>query len=671
MHLEVGDAGGARRQLHLGSELRGVGPVAAADRVEMQRQAGRRDRIPDRVPPGIPQRRHVVPAGDLEAARHPAPGDALDLADGRLRVVVRDAGEAGIAIGMGGAEIGEPFVVDAQHLAGRLVVLEPDRGTQDAVEHLGLHAVALLVLEPQFGIGRAADALLAVVIEPGRRHPVRAMDLAGDVLPAARAHAVHQPERGTVLGDPLFAARPVGHVRHAVFVRRAGILDEEVGRQPDQIDMAVGRDDVVFHFFHPPCEPAASMTRAKLCATEISTKCGKSRWCNREANTPLSDVTVLDFGQIFQGPYASFLMAKAGAFVIKIEPPRGEPGRRRAEPGKSATLPFAMLNQNKHAITLNLKHERGRALLERMVERADVLLENFSPGTMDDLGVGWSRLHAINPRLIYATGTGFGISGPDRDNLAMDMTIQAASGIMSVTGFPDGPPVKAGPTLVDFMGGIHLYAGIVTALYDRDRSGVGRLVEVAMQEAVYPTLAASYDYYYRTGEIPPRTGNRQSGLNSAPYNVFPTADGHVAIHIVTEAHLQNLLKAMGREELADDPRFATNAARVANMDETDALVAAWTRTLPKMEVFARTKAYRIPCAPVRNAPEVMNDPHMHERGMLERVDHPEFGEIVVPSTPLRLHGTDRVETRPSPTIGQHNAEIYGGWLGLSAARLRS
>jgi CoA:oxalate CoA-transferase len=387
------------------------------------------------------------------------------------------------------------------------------------------------------------------------------------------------------------------------------------------------------------------------------------------ANMPLSDVTVIDFGQIFQGPYASLLLAKAGAFVIKIEPLHGEPGRRRAEPGKSATLPFAMLNQNKHAITLNLKHERGRALLGEMVKRADVLLENFSPGTMDDLGVGWSRLREINPRLIYASGTGFGISGPDRDNLAMDMTIQAASGIMSVTGFPDGPPVKAGPTLVDFMGGIHLYAGILTALYDRDRSGTGRLVEVAMQEAVYPTLAASFDYYYRTGEIPPRTGNRQSGLNSAPYNVFPTADGHVAIHIVTEAHWQNLLKAMGREDLKDDPRFATNAGRVANLDETDALVEAWTRTLGKMELFARTKAYRIPCAPVRNTSEVMNDPHMHERGMLERIDHPELGEIVVPATPLRLHGTDKVEAQPSPTIGQHNSEIYGGWLGLSPTEI--
>src|SRR5690349_15750765 len=182
--------------------------------------------------------------------------------------------------------------------------------------------------------------------------------------------------------------------------------------------------------------------------------------------------------------------------------------------------------------------------------------------------------------LVYATGTGFGISGPDRNNLAMDLTIQAASGIMSVTGAPDGPPMKAGPTLVDYMGGIHLYGAILTALYDRDRSGEGRLVEVAMQEAVYPSLAASFEYYHRTGTPPPRTGNRQAGLSTAPYNVYPAADGHVAIHNVTERHWHNLTQAMGRADLATDPRFATNADRIAHMDETDAVVAAWTRTLP-------------------------------------------------------------------------------------------
>src|SRR5882672_10778494 len=218
-----------------------------------------------------------------------------------------------------------------------------------------------------------------------------------------------------------------------------------------------------------------------------------SRASETTASLPLSGITVIDFGQIFQGPYATLLLAKGGADVIKIEPVHGEPLRRRALPGKHATLPFAMLNQNKRAVTLNLKHLRGRELLFDMVKRADVLLENFSPGTMDDLGVGWSVLHPINPRLIYATGTGFGISGPDRDTLAMDLTIQAASGIMSVTGAPDGPPMKAGPTLVDFMGGIHLYGAIMTALYDRVKSGQGRLVEVAMQETVYSSLAASFE----------------------------------------------------------------------------------------------------------------------------------------------------------------------------------
>ena len=172
-------------------------------------------------------------------------------------------------------------------------------------------------------------------------------------------------------------------------------------------------------------------------------------------------------------------------------------------------------------------------------------------------------------------------------------------------------------------------------------------------------------------ELPPRTGNRQSALASAPYNAFPTADGWVAIHVVTEAHWKNLAKAMGREELADDPRFATNAARVANLEATDEAVAAWTRTLGKMEVFAATRRYRIPCAPVRTVPEVMNDPHMHGRGMLERIDHPELGNIVVPTSPLRLHGAERVRTVPSPTIGQHNAEVYGGWLGLSAGEIET
>ncbi|WP_428485875.1 CaiB/BaiF CoA transferase family protein [Rhodopila sp.] len=387
--------------------------------------------------------------------------------------------------------------------------------------------------------------------------------------------------------------------------------------------------------------------------------------------TPLAGIIVLDFGQIYQGPYATMLMAKAGADVIKIEPPGGEPLRRRViATGGDTTLPIAMLNANKRAVTLNLKSASGKNLLKQMVARADVLLENFAPGTLDGLGVGYDVLQQVNPKLVYATGTGFGISGPDRDNLAMDFTIQAASGIMSVTGDPDGPPMKAGPTLVDFMGGIHLYAAVVSALLQRVTTGQGQLVEVAMQETVYSTLASSYDYHLRTGKVPPRAGNRQAGLASAPYNAFQTRDGWVAIHVVTEAHWQNLLRAMGRDDLLDDPRFSTNPARTENMAATEALVTAWTLGLGKMEVAAVAKRYKIPAAPVRNAIEVMNDPHMHERGMLQRIDHPSLGPIIVPNSPLRLHGADRVDPLPSASLGQHNLDVYGDWLGLGADGVR-
>jgi CoA:oxalate CoA-transferase len=385
------------------------------------------------------------------------------------------------------------------------------------------------------------------------------------------------------------------------------------------------------------------------------------------ANRPLSGITVLDFGQIFQGPYATMMMARAGAEVVKIEPPRGEPLRRRAVKGQSTTLPVAMLNSCKRAITLDLKQERGKALLRGLVAHADVLLENFAPGVMDKLGVGWDALHAINPRMVYATGSGFGISGPDRDNLAMDFTIQAASGIMSMTGMPDGPPLKSGPTLVDMMGGTALYAGVLTALFERERTGIGRLVEVAMQETVYSALASPMEYYHRTGTIPSRTGNRQAGRSSAPYNAYPTTDGYVVVNVVTEEHWPKLLQAMGRQDLIDEPRYATHEQRVALNDEVDEIVAAWTRTLGRFDVFKIASRYRIPCAPVRNVKEVMEDPHMHARGMLEWIEHPELGRIVVPTTPLRLHGTDIGPTTPSPLVGEHNGEIYSEWLGLSGA----
>jgi crotonobetainyl-CoA:carnitine CoA-transferase CaiB-like acyl-CoA transferase len=408
--------------------------------------------------------------------------------------------------------------------------------------------------------------------------------------------------------------------------------------------------------------------RRLACRIDILIKTGSWRVTERR-NLPLDGVTVIDLGQVYQGPYATFLMAKAGADVIKVEPLGGEPIRQRVHVSKGAAIPFAMLNANKRAITLNLKSDRGREILKQLTANADVLLENYAPGVMDKLGVGWPVLNELNPRLIYASGSGYGLSGPDRDNLAMDITVQAASGMMSVTGFPDGPPVKAGPAVVDFLSGVHLYAGIMTALYERTFTGKGRLVEVAMQEAVYPALASNLAFVYDKGIAPPRTGNRHGGLAAAPYNVYPASDGYIAIIGINEGHWNNLLGAIGREDLIGDERFSSRPARVKNIEETDELISGWTRRHTKAQAFDTFRKHKVPSAPVRDLIEVTNDKHMHERGMLEWIDHPQFGRIVVPNSPLRLHGADPVERMPSPRLGQHNHEILGQMLHLDQAEI--
>ncbi len=387
-------------------------------------------------------------------------------------------------------------------------------------------------------------------------------------------------------------------------------------------------------------------------------------------NMPLAGLIVIDLTQIYQGPYATFLMAKAGADVIKIEPVLGEPTRIRAKVSGGASLPMLMLNVNKKGITLNLKSQRGKELFKEMVQRADVVIENFAPGVMDRLGLGWETLHALNPKLIYGTGTGYGISGPDRNNLAMDVTIQASSGIMSVTGMADGPPLRSGASLVDFLSGVHLYAGIMTALYERTRTQRGRLVEVSMQETAYPTLASNIGLLHRNdGKVPPRVGNRHGGLALAPYSVYEASDGHIAIVCATERHWQNILAAMGREELRDDERYSTNKCRVENIERTDQFVEAWTRTLTRAELFVLSGKHGFPAASVRSLPEVMNDPHMHARGALEWFDDEELGRVVLPASPIIIHGADRVKTVSSPRLGQHNKQVYGEWLGMSDQEL--
>ena len=388
------------------------------------------------------------------------------------------------------------------------------------------------------------------------------------------------------------------------------------------------------------------------------------------ADLPLTGITVLDLGQIYNGPYCGYLLAMSGARVVKVEPPGGETLRGRAA-GPLSSYPFMMLNGNKEAVTLNLKSEAGKDLLRRLAARADVLLENFSPGTMERHGVGSDALRAINPRLIYAAATGFGRTGAHRDYLAMDVTVQAMTGVVAITGNDGEPPLKAGPALCDILGGVHLYAAITTALVRRERTGAGAVLDVAMQDSVFPTLTTALGAYYQRGGNPPRTGNRHQGMAVAPYNVYAAGDGFVAIICIRERHWQSLLRAMGRSDLAADPRFADRKSRARNMAATDAVVEAWTATLPKAAVFRICQEHDVICAPVQSLDDVLHDPHLLQRGALAKLGHETYGEVILPSTPLRFEDVPPPAVALPRAAGADNAGVYGELLGLSSAQVEA
>jgi CoA:oxalate CoA-transferase len=389
-----------------------------------------------------------------------------------------------------------------------------------------------------------------------------------------------------------------------------------------------------------------------------------------EQNYPLSGIVVIDLSHVYNGPYATFLLAMAGATVIKVEPRGGEHLRSRGDMG-GAALPFAMLNSNKQSVTLNLKTIQGIELLKEMVALADIVIENFAPGVTDRLGIGPAALHEINPRLIYGSSSGYGKTGPYKDYPAMDLVMQAMSGIMSITGYPDQPPVKAGPAVCDFSAGIHLYAAIMTALFERERTGKGRVVEVSMQDASYASMASNLGMLHARGAAAPsRTGNRHGGLGISPYNVYKTNDGHVVINAPGDQHFRAILEVIGRTDLKDDPRFTTRSARVANMLAVDEILEAWTSKYPKDEVAGKLLAASVPSAPVRELSEVIIDRNMHERGSLQWIDHPELGRVVLPHSPLRFEGTPLRPLEPSVALGADNRRVFGDWLGHDIEELQ-
>lgn len=380
------------------------------------------------------------------------------------------------------------------------------------------------------------------------------------------------------------------------------------------------------------------------------------------ADTPLDGIRVLDLTQIYQGPYASMLMAMAGADVAKVEPLGGERTRRGG--GADTPLAFAMLNSNKRSLTLDLKDPRGKDVLIDLAREADVLLENFAPGVMDRLGLGWDVMREANPRLIYGSANGYGSFGPDWDQLAMDHTIQAASGIMSSTGEAGGPPARTGGQICDIMGGIHLYAGVMTALMGRAQTGKGTRVESAMIEAIYFALGTEYSYVHRMGEAPPRRGDKSPG-QLAPFGRYRCKDGWVAHMCVSDHHWRNLAKLIGREDLAEDPDYATAPDRHPREAELNTMIEAWTGERTRDEAFQQMRAARVPVAPVKDVLEVMADPHLHARGMLHDLTHPDMGEVTLPASPLRLLDYDRLPVEFYPEPGAQGRDILSEWLGMS------
>jgi formyl-CoA transferase/CoA:oxalate CoA-transferase len=374
---------------------------------------------------------------------------------------------------------------------------------------------------------------------------------------------------------------------------------------------------------------------------------------------------VLDLTRVLSGPYCTMLLADLGARVIKVEQPgKGDDTRHWGPPflGSEAAY-FLSINRNKESLTLDLKDPAGRALLERLIERADVLAENFRPGTMQRLGLDYDAVAARNPRLIYCAISGFGQTGSRRDQPGYDAVVQAEGGLMSITGEADGPPYRLGVAISDIVTGMFAAQGITAALFARERTGRGQLVDVAMLDSTVALLTYQAASYFATGVPPVRMGNRHPTI--VPYETFGGADGEFVLAVGNDDLWRRFCRVAGLEDIAEDPRFATNRDRVSNYSALRFLLDAQLRTRPRAEWIAALNAEGVPCGSVRDVGQVLQDQQVHDRDMLATVTHATLGSVRVLGTPIKLSATPgSVRTAP-PVLGQHTDQILRTELGLS------
>ncbi len=388
----------------------------------------------------------------------------------------------------------------------------------------------------------------------------------------------------------------------------------------------------------------------------------------------LSGLRVLDLTQFEAGTACTELLAFLGAEVIKIEPPKhGEPGRSSfgVRPGKDSVY-FLVLNANKRSVTLNLRTPAGVGILKRLVPHFDILVENFAFGVMDRLGLGYDTLRALHPPLIYATIKGFGTYGRYAEYKCFDTIAQAAGGALSVTGFPDSPPCAPGPTLGDTGTGVHAAVGILAAVVQRQRTGVGQKVEVAMQDAVVNFMRVRMLGQYLTNQAVPRMGNSVPQL--VPIDLYPCAPGgpndYVYIFLTTLAMWEALLRCIGRADLIGDLRYTEIAQRNQHREAIVEMIAGWTRTRDKWEVMHTLATAGVPCSAVFDTNDVMNDPHLQQRGMIVEVEHPRSGPLRMPGNPLQLSDSP-TEVRPAPLLGEATQEVLSRFLGMDDSEVAS
>ena len=381
----------------------------------------------------------------------------------------------------------------------------------------------------------------------------------------------------------------------------------------------------------------------------------------------LAGVTVLDLTQYEAGTSCTEMLAWLGADVIKVEEPKmGEQGRWRNtdKPGIDSYY-FMLLNANKRSITLNLKSERGKEIFIDLVKKVDVLSENYSLGTLESLGLGYDRLREINPALIYLTVKGFGTYGPYSKYKSFDMIAQAAGGAMALTGFPGSLPLKPGPTIGDTGTGIHAACGVLAAYIQRLRTGKGQKVEVAMQEAVLNYVRVPMMGTYITQKPTKRVGNR---LGAGPVgDIFKCSPGgpndFVYLYCSNEEMWRTLWNTIDRRDVLDDPRFKDRKAQRENAEALTQILEEWTGTRTKHEVMKIMGEAGVPCGAVLDSVELLNDPHLRERGMIVTVDHPVRGKFTMPGCPVKLDDSP-ADITSAPLLGQHNREIYGAMMGF-------